>query len=57
MVICLEIPAASNEETGSNLWGWDGPANVLVTVDKSNSIVLAYVAFSKASAHKPLALA
>ena len=37
--------------------GFEGPANVLVTVVKSKLKVLAYVASAKLSAHKPFVLA
>jgi hypothetical protein len=49
--IFLAIPLSSRADTGRSLCGWDGPANVLVTVVKSNLIVLAYVASDKVSAH------
>ena len=51
------IPRLANSDVGTRLCGFDGPAILRHTVDKSNLSTRSYSTLAKSSAHKPVCLA
>lgn len=51
------IPRAARSDVGSRLCGFDGPAMLRTTLDRSNVSVRSYCALFSVSAHRPAAFA
>src|SRR5450830_407802 len=49
-----EMPRAASSEVGTRLWGFDGPAILRTTVDRSKLITRSYTAPAMPSAHRPV---
>ena len=51
------MPLAASSEVGTRLCGFDGPAMLRTTVDRSNVSTRSYSAFFRVSAHRPVSFA